>query len=114
MKDWGPDVDLAVRLPAEVVDDLDFVAFLSGLDRADATRGVLTQWARGTDATPTERDLWDRLTGDGWTIVLVATGRTSRAIANDGTRHFCVSGDGTCFDVLEQLVRHIAGADSEP
>jgi hypothetical protein len=59
-----------------------------------------------------ERTLWDQLAADGWTIVLVATGRTSRSIANDGTQHFCVSGDGTCFDVLEQLVRHIAGETS--
>jgi hypothetical protein len=39
--------------------------------------------------------------------VLVATGRTSRAIATRGDHHFCVTGDGTCLNVLEQIAdRH--------
>jgi hypothetical protein len=54
-----------------------------------------------------ERALWEQLAADGWTIVLVATGRTSRAIATRGDHHFCVTGDGTCLNVLEQIAdRH--------
>jgi hypothetical protein len=47
MRDWGPDVQLTISVPADVADDLDFVALRTGTDRATAAGLVLTEWARG-------------------------------------------------------------------
>jgi hypothetical protein len=67
-------------------------------------------------AQPTERQLLDWLEGQGWKAVVVVRSTGSRVVAwsePDAAAGFCAHGrDGTCFDVLEQLVRHIAGNET--
>jgi hypothetical protein len=67
-------------------------------------------------AQPTERQLSDWIEARGYRVFIAIKGNSSRGVAVHQDRpEICVRGrDGTCFDVLEQLVRHIAGADSEP
>jgi hypothetical protein len=69
-------------------------------------------------AQPTERQLLDWIIARGWLMRIAVNPNDSRVLAwrDTGPRsvvEFCAKGrDGTCFDVLEQLVRHIAGTET--